>query len=97
MTITKAYLAKQVCQKHGNLSRREALKAVDAIWNMTKKILLNGNGIQIKGFGRFMVRSQAPRLGRDINTGQAVPISARRVVVFKPSKQLKQSVNGEVS
>jgi integration host factor subunit alpha len=95
MTITKAYLAEQVRQKHGNLSRQEALSAVDAIWNITKAGLFQGQNMHIKGFGKFIVRSQAARVGRNINTKQAVPISARRVVVFKPSKRLKELVNGD--
>ncbi len=90
MTITKAHLAEQVRQKHGNLSRREAKAAIDAIWNLTKDSLLKGQGLQIKGFGKFIVRSQAARVGRNINTGAATPIAARRVVVFKAGKQLKQ-------
>ncbi len=93
MTITKAYLADQVRQKHGNLSRQEAQAAVDAIWGEIKQGLLAGQGIQIKSFGRFIVRSQAPRVGRNINAKQLVPIAARRVVVFRPSKRLKELLN----
>ncbi len=97
MTITKAHLAEHVRQKHGNLSRREALAAIDAIWNLTKKSLLNGQGLQIKGFGKFIVRSQAARVGRNINTGEATPVASRRVVIFKPGKQLKQLANSTVT
>jgi nucleoid DNA-binding protein len=95
MTITKAHLVKRVQQRHGNISRREALTAVDTIWSTIKKGLFQGQGTQIKGFGKFAVRSQAARLGRNINTGQPVSISACRVVVFQPSNRLKQLVNGD--
>jgi integration host factor subunit alpha len=91
--MTKAQLVKQVQEVHGNLSRQEALKAVNAVWDTIKQGLLQGRDIQVKGFGKFAVCSQAARVGRNMNTGQAVNISARRVVVFRPSNRLKELVN----
>jgi nucleoid DNA-binding protein len=93
MTTTKAQLVKKVQQKHGNISRREALIAVDKIWSIIKQNLAKDEVIQINGFGKFIVRSQAPRVGRNINIGQPVPIPATKTVVFRPSDRLKLLVN----
>ncbi len=97
MSMIKADLANLIWQKHGNLSQHEALLAVNAIWNNLKKKLMQGEDVQINGFGRFAVCRHAAKVGRNINKGISVQIPARKVVVFKPSRQLKELVNKQIS
>ena len=54
-----------------------------------------GEHIEIRGFGTFKVVTRAPRTGRNPKTGEEVPISPRRVLVFKPSNVLKNAVNDD--
>ena len=87
--MTRAEIEEQVRQIHGNLSRREAQVLVDIVFNLIKQNLGRGESVQISGFGQFGVRHNAARKGRNIHTGQTVPIAPRQVVVFRPSQALK--------
>jgi integration host factor subunit alpha len=52
--------------------------------------------VKLSGFGTFLVRSKAERIGRNPKTGVEVPVHSRRAVSFRPSKVLKAHVNGEI-
>ena len=52
-----------------------------------------GEMIKISGFGNFVVRAKKERIGRNPQTGAPIPISARRVLTFKPSQVLKTVLN----
>ncbi len=54
---------------------------------------LRGEPVKLSSFGSFIVRSKGERVGRNPKTGEEVPISPRRVMVFKPSNVLKQKIN----
>jgi len=56
--------------------------------------LEKGETVKLSSFGLFMVRKKGQRIGRNPKTGTEVPISPRRVMVFKPSAILKQRING---
>ncbi len=55
--------------------------------------MAEGTTLKITNFGSFSVRHKGPRMGRNPKTGEEAPISARRVVVFKPAQKLKHRVN----
>ena len=55
--------------------------------------LERGETVKLSSFGLFVVRKKGQRMGRNPRTGEEVPISPRRVVVFKPSEVLKQRIN----
>jgi integration host factor subunit alpha len=55
--------------------------------------LEDGESVKLSSFGTFLVRSKGERIGRNPKTGEEVPISPRRVMVFKPSNVLKQKIN----
>ena len=57
--------------------------------------LERGETVKLSSFGSFVVRKKGQRIGRNPKTGKEVPISPRRVMVFKPSAILKQRINGE--
>jgi len=92
-TLTRAEIAESIHRKLG-LSRSESLVMVEAILQHMTTALGNGENVKISGFGTFLLRDKGERIGRNPKTGTEVPISPRRVMVFKPSAILKQRING---
>jgi len=74
-------------------SKKEAADMVELIFDTIKNALTDGDKIKISGFGNFVVREKRARTGRNPQTGQAIEISARRVLTFKPSQVLRAEVN----
>jgi len=91
MAKTKADLALTIFEQVG-LNKREANDAVDAFFDCMKQTLENGNMIKLSGFGNFVLRDKSARPGRNPKTGEDIPISARRVVTYRPSQKLKKSI-----
>jgi integration host factor subunit alpha len=92
MTLTKAELIDSVYEKVG-FSKKEAADLVELIFDTIKNTLAESKKIKISGFGNFVLRDKEPRTGRNPQTGQAITITARRVLTFKPSQVLRQEVN----
>ncbi|MDQ0213701.1 DNA-binding protein HU-beta [Oikeobacillus pervagus] len=74
------------------LSKKDATKAVDAVFDAIQKSLANGDKVQLIGFGNFEVRERAARKGRNPQTGEEIEIAASKVPAFKPGKALKDAV-----
>ena len=91
-TMTKADIIEAIYQKVG-YSKKEAADLVELIFDTIKDTLAKGEKIKISGFGNFMVRDKKARTGRNPQTGEAIQISARRVLTFKPSQVLRADVN----
>ena len=94
-TITRADLAEAVYQRVG-LSRTESAELVETVLTEISDTLVRGENVKLSSFGSFLVRSKSERIGRNPKTGVEVPITPRRVMVFKPSNIMKSRVNGEV-
>ena len=92
MALTKADLVDSIHEKIG-FSKKEAADMVELIFDTIKNALTDGDKIKISGFGNFVVREKRARTGRNPQTGQAIEISARRVLTFKPSQVLRAEVN----
>ncbi len=90
-TLTRADLCEAVYQKIG-LSRTESSTLVESVLDEICKSVVAGDSVKLSSFGSFLVRSKNERIGRNPKTGEEVPISPRRVMVFKPSNVLKQAV-----
>ena len=82
-------------QEAGGIDEQMADSLVEGVLQLLKTTLKHGEPIAIQGFGTFKVREKKARQGRNPRTGEAVMISARRVVSFHPSPLLKQYVNNE--
>ena len=95
--MTKAEIIDQVYEKVGGFSKKEAAEVVEAVFDTMKDVLAEGDKVKISGFGNFVVREKKQRIGRNPQTGEPIPISARRVLTFKPSQVLKQVLNPGVS
>ena len=91
-TVTRADLCEAVYQKVG-LSRTESADLVEMVLQEISDNLVDGTSVKLSSFGSFVVRSKGERIGRNPKTGEEVPISPRRVMVFKPSNVLKQKIN----
>ncbi|KZK76412.1 Integration host factor subunit alpha [Pseudovibrio sp. W64] len=91
-TVTRADLCEAVYQKVG-LSRTESAELVEQVLAEISASLEGGESVKLSSFGSFVVRSKGERIGRNPKTGEEVPISPRRVMVFKPSNVLKQRIN----
>ena len=91
MALTKAEMAERLFEEVG-LNKREAKEFVDAFFDALRESLERGQGIKLSGFGNFDLRSKNQRPGRNPKTGEEIPISARRVVTFRPGQKLKARV-----
>lgn len=91
-TVTRADLCEAVYQTVG-LSRTESANLVELVLDEICDSIVRGESVKLSSFGSFVVRSKGERIGRNPKTGEEVPISPRRVMVFKPSNVLKQRIN----
>ena len=91
-TITRADLCEAVYKQVG-LSRTESARFVELVLKEITDCLERGETVKLSSFGSFVVRKKGQRMGRNPKTGEAVPISPRRVMVFKPSPIFKQRIN----
>ena len=92
MTITKADLATLLHENLG-VNKREAAEIVMAFFEEICAELERGEGVKLSGFGVFCLRNKNSRPGRNPKTGEMIPVSARRVVMFHPSHILKALVH----
>lgn len=69
-------------------AKQEAKDAVNALFSVIRQALGKNDRVGISGFGTFSVRARKPRMGRNPRTGQPIEISAKRVVKFKPAKEI---------
>jgi len=74
------------------LNKREAKEFVDAWFEAIREALESGDHVKLSGFGNFQLRDKNQRPGRNPKTGEEIPISARRVVTFKPGQKLRARV-----
>jgi integration host factor subunit alpha len=91
-TVTRADLCEAVYQKVG-LSRSKSASLVELVLKEITDCLERGETVKLSSFGSFVVRKKGQRIGRNPKTGKEAPISARRVMAFKPSAILKQRIN----
>jgi len=92
--LTKAQLAEILFEQIG-LNKRESKDMIDAFFNLVSDSLVEGDDVKITGFGNFQIRIKAPRPGRNLRTGEAILIQARRVVTFHASYKLKEQIQDE--
>ena len=90
-TLTRADLCEAVYQKVG-LSRSESAHLVESVLEEICLAAVRGETIKLSSFGTFAIRSKNKRVGRNPKTGEEVPITPRRVMVFRPSNILKEKV-----
>lgn len=95
-TLTRADLAEAVFKKVG-LPRNESAEIVELVLREIVSSLENGEQVKLSSFGSFGIREKGERIGRNPKTGQEVPITPRRVLVFRASNIMKQRINESMS
>lgn len=91
MALTKARMAEMLFEELG-LNKREAKELVELFFDEIRNVLADGEDVKLSGFGNFVLRQKNERPGRNPKTGEEIPISARRVVTFRPGQKLKARV-----
>ena len=89
--LTKAGIAEMLFEDLG-LNKREAKEIVENFFEEIRTSLENNESVKLSGFGNFELRDKTPRPGRNPKTGEEIPISARRVVTFRPGQKLRARV-----
>jgi integration host factor subunit alpha len=95
-TLTRADLAEAVVEQIG-LPRNESQELVELVLAEISNSLANGEQVKLSSFGSFGIRAKGQRIGRNPKTGQEVPITPRRVLVFRPSNIMKGRINAGLS
>ena len=91
MALTKANMAENLFEELG-LNKREAKELVEVFFEEVRLALEDGEEVKLSGFGNFILRDKSQRPGRNPKTGEEIPITARRVVTFRPGQKLKSRV-----
>lgn len=89
--LTKAQMADRLFDELG-LNKREAKEIVEMFFDEVRTSLERNEQVKLSGFGNFDLRQKGERPGRNPKTGEEIPISARRVVTFRPGQKLKARV-----
>ncbi len=76
-----------------NLTKKDAEAAITAVVNAITGALMEGEKVQLVGFGSFEVKRRAERVGRNPRTKEKIRIPASKTPVFKPGKALKDAVD----
>jgi integration host factor subunit alpha len=95
MALTKADMAESLFNELG-LNKREARELVELFFEDLRAALASGEQVKLSGFGNFDLRDKNQRPGRNPKTGKEIPITARRVVTFRPGQKLKARVEAYV-
>lgn len=95
-TLTRADLAEALVNKVG-LPRNESQDVVEMVLAEISLALARGEGVKLSSFGSFGIRQKGQRVGRNPKTGKEVPITPRRVLVFRPSNIMKERINDGLS
>jgi len=89
--LTKAEMAEKLFDELG-LNKREAKEVVELFFEEVRSSLEVNEQVTLSGFGNFDLRDKSQRPGRNPKTGEEIPITARRVVTFRPGQKLKARV-----
>lgn len=90
--MTKADIVERIYER-AKASKKDASDVVDLVFELIKSRLELGEKVKLSGFGNFVVNEKRPRKGRNPQTGEEIVISGRRVLSFKASQVLKNSIN----
>ena len=92
MNVNKAHLIDSI-HNNSDFEKQEATSAIESLLEIIKKTLESGEDVLISRFGKFIVKEKNKRRGINPETGNDLILDARRVVIFKCSKNLKDKLN----
>ena len=91
--MTRTDLIEDLARGQKQIGERDVELAVKTLLEHMSDALASGERIEIRGFGSFSLHSRPPRFARNPKTGEAVALSAKHVLHFKPGKELRDRVN----
>ena len=91
-TVTRSDIAEKIYQEVG-LSHKDSNEILDSVLAEIENKLASGEDVKLSSFGTFMLRDKKARIGRNPKTGIDAKISPRRVISFKPSQTMRNTVN----
>jgi integration host factor subunit beta len=92
--MTKAELVEEV-SRVVEMTRKDSDVIVETIFDRMVRAIHGGDKVEIRRLGSFRTRERQPRVGRNPKTGARVDVPAKRIPYFKPSRELKDSVNAD--
>ncbi len=93
--MTKSVLIEKVTEKVEGLTKNQTEIVVETVFESIKKALIQGEKIEIRGFGNFRLKTRNPRKARNPKTGETVEVPGKKVLYFKVGKALKEDLNKE--
>ena len=93
--MTKSVLIEKVTEKVEGLTKNQTEIVVETVFESIKKALIQGEKIEIRGFGNFRLKTRNPRKARNPKTGETVEVPGKKVLYFKVGKALKEDLNRE--
>ncbi len=91
--MTKSELIARLAEQNPTLYHRDIEKLVNTVFDTITTALVEGNRVELRGFGAFSIRERKARLGRNPRTGEAVYVDAKRMPLFKMGKGMKERLN----
>ena len=91
-TVTRHHLIGKIAREF-SISRAEAARLLESFFREISDCLVRGDAVKLSSFGSFQLRHNRARIGRNPKTGEEVAIAARRALIFKPSRILKDKLN----
>ena len=91
--MTKSELIARLAEQNPTLYHRDIEKLVNTVFDTITTALVEGNRVELRGFGAFSIRERKARLGRNPRTGDAVNVDAKRMPFFKMGKGMKERLN----
>ena len=93
--MTKSDLIAHLLDENPHLYQRDVERIVSTIFEEISHALINGNRVELRGFGAFSVKKREARLGRNPRTGDAVEVPSKYVPYFKTGKLLRDRLNNK--
>jgi len=91
--MTKSELIEVIAESQGQITRREAEVVVNTVFSAISDALVEGDRVELRGFGSFSIKQRHARVGRNPKTGASVSVPAKVVPYFKPGKELRERVD----
>ena len=92
--MTKSELIQRLAERNPHLYLRDVEKIVETIFVEITKALVQGDRVELRGFGAFSIKEREARSGRNPRTGASVKVQAKRLPFFKTGKGLRERLNG---
>ena len=95
--MTKSELIQRLAERNPHLYLRDIEKIVETVFEEITQALVDGDRVELRGFGAFSVKHRDARTGRNPRTGETVQVEAKRLPFFKTGKALREDLNSDTS